>query len=121
MILSEEHRIKKHNNAELLREIDNYCYKVKNLSNSINYLIKQCYRIHTKIKNGKTLEEWEDELIRAINSGITEYNLGRSERNAESGSRSTGRQQNMGKIRRSLRNIRMYRGISTQKQEEVLL
>ena len=43
------------------------------------YLIKQCYRIHTKIKNGKTLEEWEDELIRAINSGITEYNLGRSE------------------------------------------
>ena len=79
MILSEEHRIKKHNNAELLREIDNYCYKVKNLSNSVNYLIKQCYRIHTKIKNGKTLEEWEDELIRAINSGITEYNLGRSE------------------------------------------
>ena len=79
MILSEEHRIKKHKNAELLREIDNYCYKVKNLSNSVNYLIKQCYRIHTKIKNGKTLEEWEDELIRAINSGITEYNLGRSE------------------------------------------
>ena len=79
MILSEEHRIKKHNNAELLREIDNYCYKVKNLSNSVNYLIKQCYLIHTKIKNGKTLEEWEDELIRAINSGITEYNLGRSE------------------------------------------
>ena len=76
MILSEEHRIKKHNNAELLQEIDNYCYKVKNLSNSVNYLIKQCYRIHTKIKNGKTLEEWEDELIRAINSGITEYNLG---------------------------------------------
>ena len=79
MILSEEHRIKKHNNKKLLHEIDDYCYKVKNLSNSVNYLIKQCYRIHTKIKNGKTLEEWEDELIRAINSGITEYNLGRSE------------------------------------------
>ena len=79
MILSEEHRIKKHNNKKLLHEIDDYCYKVKNLSNSVNYLIKQCYRIHMKIKNGKTLEEWEDELIRAINSGITEYNLGRSE------------------------------------------
>ena len=79
MILSEEHRIKKHNNKKLLHEIDDYCYKVKNLSNSVNYLIKQCYRIHTKIKNGKTLEEWEDELIRAINNGITEYNLGRSE------------------------------------------
>ena len=79
MILSEEHRIKKHNNKKLLHEIDDYCYKVKNLSNSVNYLIKQCYRIHTKIKNGKALEDWEDELIRAINSGITEYNLGRSE------------------------------------------
>ena len=79
MILSEEHRIKKHNNAELLREIDEYCYKVKNLSNNVNYLIKQCYRIHTKIKNGKTLEEWEDELIRSVNSSITEYNFGRSE------------------------------------------
>ena len=79
MILSEEHRIKKHNNKKLLHEIDDYCYKVKNLSNSVNYLIKQCYRIHTKIKNGKTLEEWEDELIRSVNSGIAEYNLGRSE------------------------------------------
>ena len=79
MILSEEHRIKKHNNAELLREIDEHCYKVKNLSNNVNYLIKQCYRIHTKIKNGKTLEEWEDELIRSVNCSIAEYNLGRSE------------------------------------------
>ena len=79
MILSEEHRINKHNNKKLLHEIDDYCYKVKNLSNSVNYLIKQCYRIHTKIKSGKTLEEWEDELIRSVNSGIAEYNLGRSE------------------------------------------
>ena len=79
MILSEEHRIKKHNNKKLLHEIDDYCYKVKNLSNSVNYLIKQCYRIHTKIKNGKALEEWEDDLIRSVNSGIAEYNLGRSE------------------------------------------
>ena len=165
MILSEEHRIKKHNNKKLLHEIDDYCYKVKNLSNSVNYLIKQCYRIHKKIVNGKALEDWEKELIQEINTALAEYNEGRSEnkqlryigadngyiadayflswylkgtevyktfrmqhaaryayrRNAESGSRSTGRQQNMGKIRRSLRNIPMYRGISTQKQEEVLL
>ena len=153
MILSEEHRIKRHNNKKLLHEIDGYCYKVKNLSNSVNYLIKQCYRIHTKIKNGKALEDWEDELIRAINSGITEYNTSRSEnkrlryidadngyiadayflswlrhavryayrRNAESGSRSTGRQQNTGKIRRSSMSIHMYRDIWTRKQEEVLL
>ena len=79
MILSEEHRIKKHNNKKLLHEIDDYCYKVKNLSNSVNYLIKQCYRIYTKIKNGKALEDWEDDLIRSVNSGIAEYNLGRSE------------------------------------------
>ena len=79
MILSEEHRIKNHNNAELLREIDNYCYKVKNLSNSVNYLIKQCYRIHKKIVNGKALEDWEKELIQEINKALEEYNAGRSE------------------------------------------
>jgi putative transposase len=79
MILSEEHRIKKHSNAELLREIDEYCYKVKNLSNSVNYLIKQCYRIHKKIVNGKALEDWEKDLIQEINKALAEYNVGRSE------------------------------------------
>ena len=79
MILSEEHRIKKHNNKKLLHEIDDYCYKVKNLSNSVNYLIKQCYRIHMKIVNGKALEDWEKELIQGINKALEEYNAGRSE------------------------------------------
>ena len=79
MILSEEHRIKKHNNKKLLHEIDDYCYKVKNLSNSINYLIKQCYRIHKKIVNGKALEDWEKELIQEINKALEEYTAGRSE------------------------------------------
>ena len=79
MILSEEHRIKKHNNKKLLHEIDDYCYKVKNLSNSVNYLIKQCYRIHKKIMNGKALEDWEKELIQGINKALEEYNAGRSE------------------------------------------
>ena len=79
MILSEEHRIKKHNNKKLLHEIDVYCYKVKNLSNSVNYLIKQCYRIHKKIVNGKALEDWEKELIQEINKALEEYNAGRSE------------------------------------------
>ncbi len=79
MILSEEHRIKKHNNKKRLHEIDDYCYKVKNLSNSVNYLIKQCYRIHSKIRNGKALEDWEKELIQEINKALAEYNLGRSE------------------------------------------
>ena len=79
MILSEEHRIKKHNNMKLLHEIDDYCYKVKNLSNSVNYLIKQCYRIHKKIVNGKALEDWEKELIQEINKALEEYNSGRSE------------------------------------------
>ena len=79
MILSEEHRIKKHNNKKLLHEIDDYCYKVKNLSNSVNYLIKQCYRIHKKIMNGKALEDWEKELIQEINKALEKYNSGRSE------------------------------------------
>ncbi len=79
MILSEEHRIKRHNNKELLREIDGYCYKAKNLSNSVNYLIKQCYRIYTKIRDGKSLEDWEEELIQDINKALGEYNEGRAE------------------------------------------
>ena len=79
MILSEEHRIKKHKNKKLLHEIDSYCYKVKNLSNSVNYLIKQCYRIHKKIVNGKALEDWEKELIQEINKALEEYNAGRYE------------------------------------------
>ena len=79
MILSEEHRINKHNNKKLLHEIDDYCYRVKNLSNSVNYLIKQCYRIHKKIVNGKELEDWEKELIQEINKALEEYNAGRSE------------------------------------------
>ena len=64
---------------KLLHEIDSYCYKVKNLSNSVNYLIKQCYRIHKKIVNGKALEDWEKELIQEINKALEEYNAGRSE------------------------------------------
>ena len=79
MILSEEHRIKKHNNKKLRHEIDDYCYKVKNLSNSVNYLIKQCYRIHTKIRDRKALEDWEIELIQEINTALAEYNEDRSE------------------------------------------
>ena len=52
---------------------------MKNLSNSVNYLIKQCYRIHKKIVNGKVLEDWEKELIQEINKALEEYNWGRSE------------------------------------------
>ena len=77
MILSEEHRIKVRRNKNLDSEIDNYCYLVKNLSNSVNYLIRQCYRIHTKLKTGKDLEEWEQEMLQAVNDGIRRYNESR--------------------------------------------
>ena len=50
MILSDEHRIKVSKNKDLGSEIDIYCYQVKNLSNAVNYLIRQCYRIHTKLQ-----------------------------------------------------------------------
>ena len=77
MILSEEHRIKVRKNKNLGSEIDNYCYLVKNLSNSVNYLIRQCYRIHTKLKTGKDLEEWEQDMLQAVNDGIRRYNVSR--------------------------------------------
>lgn len=77
MILSEQHRIRSCNNRELFHEIDTFCYLVKNLSNSVNYLVKQCYRIHTKLKTGKDLEDWEKTMVNDINDGIQRYNFGR--------------------------------------------
>lgn len=77
MILSELHRIRLHKNKELFHEIDNFCYLIKNLSNSVNYLIKQSYRIHTKLKAGYDLEDWERTMADEINDGIRRYNLGR--------------------------------------------
>ena len=77
MILSEEHRIKVRKNKDLGSEIDIYCYLVKNLSNAVNYLIRQCYRIHTKLKSGNELEEWEQDMLDAVNDGIRRYNCSR--------------------------------------------
>ena len=77
MILSEEHRIKVRKNKDLGSEIDIYCYLVKNLSNAVNYLIRQCYRIHTKLNAGKVLEEWEQDMLDAVNDGIRRYNCSR--------------------------------------------
>ena len=53
MLLSEEHRIKACSSRSLFRQIDSYCYCAKNLSNSVNYMIRQIFRIHTKLKEGK--------------------------------------------------------------------
>nr|MCR5058739.1 hypothetical protein [Clostridiales bacterium] len=77
MILSEEHRIKVRKNKDLGSEIDIYCYLVKNLSNAVNYLIRQCYRIHTKLKSGNELEEWEQDMLDTVNDGIRRYNCSR--------------------------------------------
>ena len=77
MILSEEHRIKVRKNKGLGSEIDIYCYLMKNLSNAVNHLIRQCYRIHTKLKSGKDLEEWEQDMLDAVNDGIRRYNSSR--------------------------------------------
>jgi len=70
MILSEEHRIKVRKNKDLGSEIDIYCYLVKNLSNAVNYLIRQCYRIHTKLRSGNELEEWEQGMLDAYDTPV---------------------------------------------------
>ena len=77
MILTEEHRIKRSRHKELFRMIDGYCYRAKNLSNSVQYLICQCYRIHQKLRNNDVLDPWEDEMAENINRGIAVYNTGR--------------------------------------------
>ena len=73
MILTENHRIKRNKHKELFRKIDAYCYSAKNLSNSVQYLICQCYRIHQKLKNEELLESWEQEMIDGINKAIATY------------------------------------------------
>ena len=80
MILTENHRIKRNRNKELFNKIDAYCYSAKNLSNSVQYLICQCYRIHQKIRNEEMKEPWEQEILDDINNAINAYNAGRDEK-----------------------------------------
>ena len=79
MLLSEEHRIRACRNKGLFKEIDGFCYCTKNLSNCVNYLIRQLFRIHTKLKKAENLETWEKEMREGINDGISRYNAGRTE------------------------------------------
>ena len=80
MILTENHRIKRNKHNELFKKIDAYCYCAKNLSNSVQYLICQCYRIHRKLRNGEMIEPWEQEMLDDINNAIAAYNAGRTEK-----------------------------------------
>ena len=80
MILTENHRIKRNKHRELFKKIDAYCYSAKNLSNSVQYLICQCYRIHQRLKNSEIPDPWEQELIDNTNHAITAYNDGRDEK-----------------------------------------
>ncbi len=79
MLLSEEHRIRACRDKALFKEVDSHCYRAKNLSNAVNYLIRQLFRIHTKLKNAEALEEWEEEMVYGVNCGINAYNTGRAE------------------------------------------
>ena len=71
MILTEEHRISRSRHKELFRKMDRYCYLAKNLSNSVNYLLKQCYRIHRKLAQGEILDSWEKGMIYRANCAIS--------------------------------------------------
>ncbi len=80
MMLTENHRIKRSKQKALFKKIDGYCYSTKNLSNSVQYLICQCFRIHQKLRNGETPDSWEQGMIDCINNAITSYNAGRDEK-----------------------------------------
>ena len=77
MLLTEEHRIKKEGHKALFREIDEFCFRAKNLHNATNYLIKQCDRIHRKMRDGEELLPWEKEMTDQVNDGLRNYNMGR--------------------------------------------
>jgi putative transposase len=74
MILTEEHRISRSRNKDLFSRMDSFCYLAKNLSNSVNYLLKQCYRIHRKLKEGEVPDSWEKGMIYRANCAIYRYN-----------------------------------------------
>ena len=57
--------------------MDRYCYLAKNLSNSVNYLLKQCYRIHRKLAQGEILDSWEKGMIYRANCAVRRYNRAR--------------------------------------------
>ena len=80
MMLTESHSIKRNRHKELFKKIDAYCYCAKNLSNSVQYLICQSYRIHQMLKNQEVLETWEQEMIDGINNAVDDYNAGRDEK-----------------------------------------
>ena len=79
MLLSEEHRIKREGHKALYRKLDAFCFRAKNLHNAANYLIKQCNRIHRKMRAGESLEPWEKEMTDQVNDGIRLYNMDRAE------------------------------------------
>ena len=79
MLLVEKKVIKRKRKTEVLfSKLDGYCYKAKNLRNATNYIIKQCYRIHTKLEQGEILDSWEKALIKHINDAIYSYNCNKS-------------------------------------------
>ena len=79
MLLVEKKVIKRKRKTEpLFVLLDGYCYRAKNLRNATNYIIKQCYRIHTKLKQGEILDSWEKALIKRINDAIYSYNHNKS-------------------------------------------
>ena len=79
MLLTEEHKIHISGHRRLFREIDDFCYRAKNLYNATNYVIRQCYHIHEKICSNNPLEDKEREMLENVNEGIRLYNAGRSE------------------------------------------
>lgn len=75
MQLVENKTIKvKNKTKELFKKLDDYCFKVKNLKNAANYVIKQCSRISYKLRQGEPLDSWEKAIICKVNVGIQKYN-----------------------------------------------
>ena len=78
MILVESHKLKRKSKYQSLYEnIDSYCFASKNLRNYTNYIIKQCSRIHYKLKRDEIIDSWEKYFILKINKALHEYNIGR--------------------------------------------
>ena len=55
MLLTEEHRIKKDGHKALFRELDDFCFRAKNLHNAVNYLMISVAKIRKILENTQFL------------------------------------------------------------------
>ena len=73
----ERHQINK--NHELFNILDNLSFKSKNLYNLANYYIRQAFIVTSKLKEGKEINQEQEDFLKWVNYQVDEYNRHKEE------------------------------------------